>query len=325
MKSFKSTMIMVVMLFITMMSKQVIALEVESFNDISIFSIVIGDNMYTLEYANDLKNANEISDALVKHKGDIFIKTDDSGWIKNSDGKQVNKESVDVSSIKFYNGKEIASIVEKISKDTSGILVTSKVDKVQFTSAITKTGINTATFKYKVLDKDSTDITKTVPVSEINAVASVSSTISLEPLTGTGIITFNDSSDIDKLYIVTLLDNITSKVAVISSTDLGSSNNSDPKDVCAINFDTDELIKTGSNTATFKYKIINGLNVDITKTILATRITAIASVSSTIALDPSTATGTITYSSSADVDKPINISLVDQITGVSISATLIVK
>jgi hypothetical protein len=321
------------MVLIVMLSKPVMALELNSFAYIPLFSIVIGDNIYTLDYANDLKNANQISDALIKSQGDIFIKIDDNGWIKNSDGKQVNKESVKILSIKFSNGKEIRNTIGEPSKDTSGTSVTAKVYKIQFASIITKTGTNTATFKYKVLYENGTDITKAVPASEISAIASVSSSIVLDPLTGTGNITFNSYSDTDKSYIVTLVDNVTGIVAMINSKDLevinnndtrdsGIINNSDTKDLHVIHIDTRKLTKTGSNTATFKYKILNKSDIDITKIIPASRIGATASVSSTIALDPSTATGTITYNLSTDVDKEINISLVDKVTGSTVFSTM---
>ncbi|MCB2314150.1 hypothetical protein LGL55_24135 [Clostridium tagluense] len=322
MKSSKSISMIGVMLLVGMLSKPVMAVGVKSFDDIPNFSIVIGDSMFTVDYANDSKNANQISDALIKNKGDIFIKTNDSGWVKNSDGKQVNKDLVDVSTIKFNNNKEIGSTVIKPGKDTSGISVTAKVHKIQFASTITKTGINTATFKYKVLDENGTDITKTVPLSEISVFTSLSSSVSVDPLTGIGTITFNSSSDTDKLYVVTLIDKIGGVMATICSNDLEVVNNNDTKDLHVICIDTHKLTKTGSNTATFKYKILNKSDIDITKTIPASKISASGSVNSTIALDPSTATGTITYNSSTDVDKEIKISLVDKVTGLTVSSTM---
>ncbi|MCB2300033.1 hypothetical protein [Clostridium tagluense] len=322
MKSSKSISMIGVMLLVGMLSKPVMAVGVKSFDDIPNFSIVIGDSMFTLEYANDSRNVNQISAALIKNKGDIFIKTNDSGWVKNSDGKQVNKDLVDVSTIKFNNDKEIGSTVIKPDKDTSGISATAKAHKIQFASTITKTGINTATFKYKVLDENGTDITKTVPVSEISVVTSLNSLVSVDPLTGIGTITFNSSSDTDKLYVVTLIDKIGGLNASLCSNDLEFVNNNDTKDLRVICIDTHKLTKTGSNTATFKYKILNKSDIDITKTIPASKISASGSVNSTIALDPATATGTITYNSSTDVDKEINISLVDKVTGSTISSNM---
>ncbi|MBU3156484.1 hypothetical protein [Clostridium estertheticum] len=82
--------------------------------------------MYTLNYANDPTNASLISDAVVKNKGDIFIKNDETGWTKNSDGKQVNKDSVDISTIKYNNGQGMGSTLSTPVKETSGIPVTLK-------------------------------------------------------------------------------------------------------------------------------------------------------------------------------------------------------
>ena len=51
------------------------------------------------------------------------------------------------------------------------------------------------------------------------------------------------------------------------------------------------------------------------KLLLLSQISTTASVNSTIVLDPSTATGTITYKTSTDVDTAIKITLMDTITG----------
>ena len=112
MKNFKKIITMGFVLLIVTLSKPVMALELGSFTDVPNFSVVIGDSMYTLEYANDLNNASLISEAVVKNKGNIFIKTDDNGWIKNSDGTQVSKDSVDISTIKYNNGQEVVGSVQ---------------------------------------------------------------------------------------------------------------------------------------------------------------------------------------------------------------------
>ena len=88
MKDFKKIMVMGFMLLIVMLSKPVMALGLDSFTNVPNFSVVIGDNMYTLEYANDPTNARLISDTVVKNKSEIFIKSDDSGWIKNSEDRK---------------------------------------------------------------------------------------------------------------------------------------------------------------------------------------------------------------------------------------------
>jgi hypothetical protein len=385
-----------------MLSKPVMGLELNSFTDVPNFSVVIGDNIYTLDYANAPINANQVSDAVVKNKSDIFIKTDDSGWINNRDGKLVSKESVDISTIKFNNGKDIvvsvpsiiariqvnptitktgintatftynlfdkaglditknipASEITAITSVSSAIIlnpttgtgtitfntssdidksiiislignngimgvstpvitpvppvvtVPSKVTKIQVNPTVTKTGINTATFTYKLLDQNGTDITKIVPVSEINAYATLSSTIMLDPQTGTGTITYNSSSDIDKLISISIVDQN------------GIIGNSSPSKVTQIRIDT-TITKTGTNSATFKYYVLDQTGTDITKTIPDTQISAVASVSSTIVLDPSTSTGIITYNSITDIDTSINITLTDKITGVTLKSVMV--
>ena len=187
MKDFKKIMVMGFMLLIVMLSKPVMALGLDSFTNVPNFSVVIGDNMYTLEYANDPTNARLISDTVVKNKSEIFIKSDDSGWIKNSDGTKASKDAVDISTIKYNNGKEIGSTVDAPVKDTSGIPVTLKAREIlQFTSAITKTGETTATFKYRVLNEYGIDITKTV--LDIEGSATSYSSVIIDPLSGTGTI-----------------------------------------------------------------------------------------------------------------------------------------
>ncbi|MBU3217330.1 MBL fold metallo-hydrolase [Clostridium estertheticum] len=112
MKILKRIMMMGFIALIVMLTKPVMALELSSFTDVPNFSVVIGENMYNLDYANDPTNESLISAAIVKNKGDVFVKTDDSGWIKNSDGTKVSKDSVDVSTIKFNNGAAITTAVK---------------------------------------------------------------------------------------------------------------------------------------------------------------------------------------------------------------------
>ncbi|MBW9169772.1 hypothetical protein K2F43_00965 [Clostridium estertheticum] len=151
MKNFKKIMMMGFVLLIATLSRPVMALGLSGFSDVTNFSVVIGENMYTLEYANDLNNAKQISDAVVKNKGDVFIKTDDSGWIKNSDGTQVNKDSVDISTIKYNN--DIAITQQKIAK----INITST--KLEVDNVTSGFGDGHAT--YQVLDSLGNDITMT--------------------------------------------------------------------------------------------------------------------------------------------------------------------
>ncbi|MDQ7093191.1 cell wall-binding repeat-containing protein [Desulfosporosinus sp. PR] len=79
------------------------------------------------------------------------------------------------------------------------------------------------------------------------------------------------------------------------------------------------LTKVGATTATFKYQVLDGTGKDITSSVPATQLSAVASVKSSVTLDPSKGIGTITYNSSSDIDKPVIITLVDLTTGIVIS------
>ncbi|MBU3218148.1 hypothetical protein LL033_14510 [Clostridium estertheticum] len=300
MKKFKSIMMMGFVLLTVTMSKPVMAMELSSFTDVPNFSVVIGDSMYTLEYANDLNNAGLINDAVVKNKEDIFIKTDDSGWIKNSNSTQVSKDSVNISTIKYNNGQEIVASVP----------VTSKVTKIQVNPTITKTGTNTATFTYKVLDQNGLDITKTIPASEIYGSASVGSTIVVDPTTGIGTITFNSSFDISKSIVITLVNKN------------GVTGTSAPSKIAGFSINP-ITTKTGMYTATFKYSVFNSANEDITKTVPASQLTVTSSDKSIIVLNPSTATGTITYNSTIDLNSSISITLKDLLTSITVSSVMV--
>ncbi|MBU3178584.1 hypothetical protein KPL47_19905 [Clostridium estertheticum] len=285
--------------------------------------------MYTLNYANDPTNASLISDAVVKNKGDIFIKNDETGWIKNSDGKQVNKDSVDISTIKYNNGQGIGSTLSTPVKETSGIPVTLKAMKIiQFTSAITKTGETTAIFKYRVLDEYGIDITKTV--SDMEGFATSDSSVTIDPLSNTGTITFESSAHIDKDYMVLL--GIKNKGAIGLSSKAAAPINSTPTEIAQGNiadaqaqaaspisefvFVTKELTKTSDTTATFKYEVINKNGRDITQVIPASQLVGNSIITS---LDPSTGTGTITYKFS-DTNEKITLTLSDTITGATTSS-----
>ncbi|MBW9159496.1 hypothetical protein [Clostridium tagluense] len=340
MKNFKSIIMMGFMLLLVMLSKPAMANGLSSFTDIPNFSVVIGANMYTLDYANDLKNENQIRDAVVKHKGDIFIKTDDSKWIKNDGGIQVNKDSVDISTIKYSNGQEIGgSIASNETNSTSGPISSNiylPAGEVDFLSTkLIKTAANKATFKYKILDKAGKDITKAIPAYEMMTnfwIDSNGGSISLDPLTGTGTILY-DFSDTDQFVIVQLV--CSNGVSGKSTLALGDAKAEDVLEVSDISIvsanlmtspnkiqNNANLTKTGANTTTFQYKVKNKYDINITKKIPASQIEAVLSVSSTVTLDPSTATGTITYNSSTDVNKPISISLKDKLTGQKVDLAL---
>ncbi|MBU3156422.1 hypothetical protein [Clostridium estertheticum] len=73
------------------------------------FSILIGSSVYELGYANDSKNADVISEALVHSEGDIYIQTSKGTWISNSTGLTVAKSLIDNITITKFNGKAIES------------------------------------------------------------------------------------------------------------------------------------------------------------------------------------------------------------------------
>ncbi|ACL22723.1 Ig domain protein group 2 domain protein [Desulfitobacterium hafniense DCB-2] len=73
-------------------------------------------------------------------------------------------------------------------------------------SNYTKAGADTATFRYQLLDEAGKDITAAIPTSQLSAVASLGSSISLDPSKGIGTVTFNSAADTDKPIIITLVD-----------------------------------------------------------------------------------------------------------------------
>lgn len=118
MRSFKNILMVVSMLFIVTLSKPVMALNITSFSDIPVFSVLIGTNLYSLDYANNSKNEIEISNAIMTNSGEIYLKVDEASWIENTEGTIVNKDSVNVSKIKFNNGETVGNS----STDTNTLL-----------------------------------------------------------------------------------------------------------------------------------------------------------------------------------------------------------
>ncbi|MPQ33299.1 hypothetical protein E4V42_17905 [Clostridium estertheticum] len=308
MKNFKKIITMGFVLLIVMLSKPVMAVGIGSFADVPNFSVVIGDSIYTLEYANDLNNASLINEAVVKNKGDIFIKTDDNGWIKNSNGTQVSKESVNISTIKYNNGQEVVSSVP----------VTSKVTQIQVNKALTKNGTNTATFTYKILDQTGLDITKTIPASQINAIASVSSTVVLDPLTATGTITYNSIADIGTSINVTLTDKING--STINVVMLPPAVETYAPKVNKIIVTSTEL-RTSGDIGYALYSIYDQYGNDVTNTSLGTNVTFSSNIGVVKSIN-----GSLTITANAGIKYSMLNSVVitgsDSITGVSTTATL---
>ncbi|MFL0194317.1 hypothetical protein ACJDU8_01815 [Clostridium sp. WILCCON 0269] len=155
---------------------------------------------------------------------------------------------------------------------------TTTIHRVEFASAVlTKTGTNTITFQYKVIDENGTDITKTVPASEINAVASVSSSIVLEPSTGTGTITFNNSSDVDKQVIVTLLEVESGTSVYLDTSNPGAGIKGDSKVskimITSTTLDLYSSSTSGVDNGYATYKVLDQYGNDITTSALVQDIT----------------------------------------------------
>jgi putative cell wall-binding protein len=218
-----------------------------------------------------------------------------------------------ISNINILGG--IGVIPDEVINELIGKSSTSTLDKIEFVSTnLTKTGPNTATFQYRVLDKSGADITNEIPESEISAVAAVSSSIKLDPSKGTGTITFNNPSDAGKQVIVTLIDLANGKAVSLNEQNSGSepTNPMVSSPVAEIDISSTSFTSTSANTATFNYKILDKNGSDITKTVPVSDLYSISWIGSSsvlISLDPSTGTGTITYNFS-DTDKNIIVQLV---------------
>ena len=203
-----------------------------------------------------------------------------------------------------------------------------KIDEIHFVSdSLTKTGTNTATFQYKIINFVD-DITQKIPASQIDAVSSLDSKVALDPLTGTGTITFN-SLDIDtnKTIKTTLTDKLTGVTAVLNTLELDPVSNlvqtTTSSEITRISIVSGDLTKTETNTATFQYKVLGHNYMDITKTVPATDLKATALIGSSkadISLDPSTGIGTITYDFSKS-NQQVLVSLMHE-KGIGVSALL---
>ncbi|MDQ7093249.1 hypothetical protein REC12_06575 [Desulfosporosinus sp. PR] len=184
------------------------------------------------------------------------------------------------------------------------------------------TSPTTGTFHYKLFGAHGKDITSEFPVSDLTVDARISkdgwengggrAAASLDPQTGTCTLTY-DFSESDK-YIKVYL---TPRYCLGDSATLiiGNADADDLIRVDEIHFLSDSLTKTGPDTATFKYKIINFIN-DITQEVPASQIEACSSDDSSVALDPSTGTGTITFKA-LNTNQLIRTTLRDKKTGIT--------
>lgn len=225
------------------------------------------------------------------------------------------------------------SVIEGITDDTakpsdpsvsSKTEIDSKVYQLIFTSnTLLKTSEDTFTFNYQALNQYGVDITNLIPVGQITATTSPDSTITLDPLTETGTITYS-SSDIGKPTIITLTDQLTGTTAVLNTNDSEETEQvGDSLIVSKLFFPLNDVLKTDEKTATFSYKILDNGYANITKEIPASDIVATALVGSTkvdVSLDPSTGTGTINHNF-ADTDKSVMVKLLYK-TGVGSTASL---
>ena len=111
-------------------------------------------------------------------------------------GEDFSDDFNSVLNIKILEG--ISSIVNEVINKFIDMVTTSIVTNIEVTSNyLTKAGTNTATFKYKLSDRNGRDITETIPSSDIVAnsqVGSSSAVIELNPLTKTGTIIYNFSN-----------------------------------------------------------------------------------------------------------------------------------
>ena len=112
-------------LIVAMISSSVMAIEVAKYS-VPNFSVMIGNKLYTLDYANDKKMESEITKAIVENEGDIYIKTTGSEWINNSTGKTVTDSIVDNLEVKSFNG--VAVITPPVEEVTKGSIIFKAVD-----------------------------------------------------------------------------------------------------------------------------------------------------------------------------------------------------
>jgi hypothetical protein len=188
---------------------------------------------------------------------------------------------------------------------------------------LTDTGNNTATFKYKATFSGR-DITKTFPTSMINAVTSIDSSIEFDPSTGTGTIKFN-SPVTDQVIKTTLTHKLNGITAILNTIGLSKApvKRQEPTEISKINFVTGSLLLTDKDTATFKYRVLDHNNSNITKTISTDDMKATALIGTAkaeVSLNSATGTGTIKYNFT-DNDKKAMIALMHK-SGVEISAAL---
>ena len=93
-------------MIMAMLSSPVMAMDVAKYS-VPDFSVMIGDKLYTLDYANDKKDEVEIAKAVIENVGDIYIKVTGSEWIDNSTVKVVDVSIINKSQVNFSDGVEV--------------------------------------------------------------------------------------------------------------------------------------------------------------------------------------------------------------------------
>ncbi|WML32605.1 cell wall-binding repeat-containing protein [Clostridium sp. OS1-26] len=285
-----------------------------------------GTNTATFQYRVLDKNGVDItkkvsaSDIYATAAATSSIKLDPStgiGTITFDNPSDADKQ-VGVSLIDKATGKFVNLNLQYSEPDPVNVMGFLPVAEIDFPSTtFTKTDANTATFRYKILDKKGMDITKTVPASDLFATSWIGSSggqVSLNPQTGTGTITYN-FSDNDKIITVSITcNNGIVGMGALSSADSGIGSNTK---VNKIQFVSTNLTQTGKNTATFEYSLLDQNGIDITKLVPASELNAVGSISSSITLNQFAGVGTITFNTSSDTNKTIIVTLKDNVTGIA--------
>ncbi|MGH4123085.1 MAG: immunoglobulin-like domain-containing protein [Clostridium sp.] len=98
-------------------------------------TVVIGNKAYDMEYANDVKNAEEIGKALVE-SGVVYVKGFDGKWIDNTSGKTVETSVIPAVVYKDAKGKE----TNFDAKDTD-VVAASTVSSIKLTSSVSSQAV----------------------------------------------------------------------------------------------------------------------------------------------------------------------------------------
>ncbi|KUO76707.1 MAG: hypothetical protein APF81_11595 [Desulfosporosinus sp. BRH_c37] len=203
------------------------------------------------------------------------------------------------------------------------------VSRLYFSSVnLLKTGETTATFKYKLLDSYYRDITRKIPALDIVATALVGSSkaeVCLDPLTGSGTITYN-FADTDKNVMVTLIHKTgvgaSSTLTIYDSeSELMNVIKNDDTSVGQIGFVLTDVLDGSGTTSQLSYYILNKSGKDITKKVPASQIALEASINSMLNIKPPTGTCYIDYDS-LNTHKIAIVKLTDRITGVMASINI---